>query len=81
MDVLGRPITDPYQAFSDLLLFLLPSAPMPAFDIGPAISYLAAPDRHIVTFSFMRDLKLHMAKLRWGFFDQTVFQEIAAQVV
>eukprot|EP01047_Picozoa_sp_COSAG01_P010702 COSAG01_NODE_458_length_16743_cov_124.609208_9_plen_47_part_00 len=27
MDVLGRSITDPYQAFSDLLLFLLPSAP------------------------------------------------------
>jgi hypothetical protein len=80
VDVLGMPITDPGQAFTDLLMYMVPSATMPTVDIVPAITYLestsgAHSPGQILSIA-VANLKYQMDRLEWGFFDRVVRQEI-----
>jgi hypothetical protein len=74
------PITDPGQAFTDLLMYMVPSATMPTVDIVPAITYLestggAHSPGQILSIA-VANLKYQMDRLEWGFFDRVVRQEI-----
>ena len=86
MDAIGQPIiTDAEQAYTSMLLYMVPDSVVTDSEILPALMYLTS---HFMTGSvrglqtLTYNLRYHMRDcLNWGFFDQALCEEICPEHV
>jgi hypothetical protein len=87
MDAIGQPIISPSdaeQAYTSMLLYMVPGSLMTDAEFLPALMYLTS---HFMTGSvcglqtLTYNLRYHMRDwLNWGFFDQALCEEICPEL-